>query len=159
MQPAPSNRSLPLGLFLILPVALILYGLMLATALHEGTGGAEAGIENAIEALLITVGLWIVLAVMLVVAGVTGSMPKWAAVLAVILVPMSGVATVTALDMCSRHIPWAIIFPILLPLLIIFYAFWARLPSLRIALDAQRTSVAVWATIFFLSIVAFVSAA
>jgi len=46
-----------------------------------------------------------------------------------------------------------------LPALIAFYAFLARVPALGIALGAARISVMVWATIFFLSIAAFVLAA
>jgi hypothetical protein len=154
-----SERSLPLGLLLMLPVALVLYGVMLANAVHEPGGGAEAGLSEAILGFLVTVGLWIVLAVMLLAAGLTGAMPRWAAILAVVLVPMSGVAAFTALDMCSRHMPWAVLFLVLLPILIAFYAFWARLPALRLALDAERTSVAIWGSVFALSIAAFVLAA
>ena len=36
---------------------------------------------------------------------------------------------------------------------------WARLPRLQAALPAERTSVAVWGAIFFLSIITFVVAA
>ena len=46
-----------------------------------------------------------------------------------------------------------------LPLLIGFYAFWARLPQLQARLPAERTSVAVWASIFVLSVATFVLAA
>jgi hypothetical protein len=159
MPSAPPARSLPVGLLLILPVALVLYGLMLANAVHESSGGGEARMADAFEGLFVTAGLWIVLALMLVVAGITGSMPRWVAVLAVVLVPMSGVAAVVALDMCSRHIPWALLFLVILPGLIVFYAFWARLPALHTALDAQRTSAILWGLVFALSIAAFVFAA
>jgi hypothetical protein len=47
----------------------------------------------------------------------------------------------------------------LLAPLIVFYAFWARLPRLQAALPAEPTSVAVWASIFFLSVATFVLAA
>ena len=96
---------------------------------------------------------------MLVIAGITGSMPKWVGFLAIVLVPMSGIAAFTALDMVSRHMPWALLFLVVLPILIVFYVFWARLPTLHAALEAQRTSTAVWGSIFALSIAAFVFAA
>jgi len=157
--PTPTERSLPIGLLLTLPVALVLYGLMLANAVNEPMGGGESRMAAAFEGLFVTVGLWIVLAVMLVIAGITSSMPRWVGFLAIVLVPMSGIAAFTALDMVSRHMPWAIVFLILLPILIVFYAFWARLPTLHSALEAQRTSTAVWGSIFSLSIAAFVFAA
>jgi hypothetical protein len=158
-MPSPTQRSRPIGLLLLLAVAGVLYVLMLANALYQPSGGGEAGIEAAIEGLFLTAGLWIVLAIMIVVGAVTGAMPGWAGGLAGILVPASGVANFTAVDMCSRHMPWAIVVPALLAPLIAFYAFWARLPRLQAALPAERTSVAVWASIFVLSVATFVLAA
>jgi len=161
-MPSPSQRSRPIGLLLLLlllAVAGVLYVLMLANALYQPSGGGEAGIAAAIEALFLTAGLWIVLAIMIVVGAVTGTMPGWAGGLAGVLVPASGIANVTAVDMCSRHMPWAIVFPVLLAPLIAFYAFWAALPQLHAALPAERTSVAVWASVFVLSVATFVLAA
>ncbi len=96
---------------------------------------------------------------MIVAGAVGGTMPGWAGGLAGILVPASGIANFTAVDMLSRHMPWAIVFPILLAPLIAFYAFWARMPELQARLPAERTSVAVWASIFVLSVATFVLAA
>jgi hypothetical protein len=143
----------------MLPMALVLYGLMLVNAVQEPEGSGEARIGAAVEMLFITAGLWIVLALMMIVAFVTGSMPAWTAILTLILVPMSGVAAVVALDMVSRRLQWAVFFPIVMPALVLFYAFWARLPALQRAFDAQRTSITIWAAIFLLSIAAFVFAA
>ena len=158
-MPSPPQRSWPIGLLLLLAVAGILYGLMLANAMYQPSGGGESGIAAAIEALYLTAGLWIVLTIMTIVGGVMGTMPGWAGALAGILVPASGIANFTAVDMCSRHMPWAIVFPILLAPLIAFYAFWAGWPRLHAALPAERTSVAVWTAIFVLSAATFVLAA
>ena len=149
--PSPPQRSWPIGLLLLLLVASVLYVLMLINALNPPSGGGESNIAAAFEALFLTAGLWIVLAVMMVVGGVMGTMPRWAGWLAGLLVPVSGIANITAVDMCSRHMPWAIVFPLVLPPLIAFYAFWARVPQLQAALPAERTSVAVWSSIFVLS--------
>ena len=144
---------------MLLAIAAVLYGLMLANAMYQPSGGGEASLEAAIEGLFVTAGLWIVLAIMVVVGAVQGTMPGWAGRLAGILVPVSGVANFTAVDMCSRHMPWAIVIPILLAPLIAFYAFWAGWPKLHAALPAERISVAVWASIFVLSVATFVLAA
>ena len=151
--------SWPIGLLVLLAIAAVLYGLMLANAMYQPSGGGEASLEAALEGLFVTAGLWIVLAIMVVVGAVQGTMPGWAGGLAGILVPVSGVANFTAVDMCSRHMPWAIVIPILLAPLIAFYAFWAGWPKLQAALPAERTSVAVWASIFVLSAATFVLAA
>src|SRR5512143_323341 len=111
-MPSPPQRSWPIGLLLLLAVAGVLYGLMLGNAMYQPSGGGESGIAAAIEALYLTAGLWIVLVIMTIVGGVMGTMPGWAGALAGILVPASGIANFTAVDMCSRHMPWAIVFPI-----------------------------------------------
>ena len=158
-SPSQAPRSLPVGLLLLLPIAVILYLLMLGNAVQQPDGGGESRIEAAYEALFVTAGLWIVLGILLIVAGITGSMPRWAALLAVILVPMAAIACFTALDMGSRHMEWAVVIAALLPALVVFYALWARLPRLHAALRAEPVSVAVWAAIFFVSAVTFVLAA
>jgi hypothetical protein len=153
--PSQPLRKWPIGLLVLLVVACVPYVLMLMSAATPLSSG-DAAMGDAIATLFLTVALWVVLAIMLVVGGVTGAMPRWAALLAVVLVPMSGVAAFVAIDMCSRHMPGAIVFDILLPLLIAFYAFWAGMPQLHARLPPDRTSTAVWAAIFFLSIATFV---
>jgi hypothetical protein len=159
-MPALPQRSWPIGLLLLLlAVAGILYVLMLANATYQPSGGGESRMAAAFEGLFLTAGLWIVLAIMIVTGAGGGTMPGWAGGLAGILVPASGIANFTAVDMCSRHMPWAIVIPLLLAPLIAFYALWARLPRLQAVLPAERTSVAVWASIFFLCVATFVLAA
>jgi hypothetical protein len=157
--PSQSQRSWPIGLLALLAVAGVLYILMLINASSHPAGGGESSIAAALEALYFTAALWIVLVCMLIVGGVGGSMPRWAAWLSGILVPASGVANITAVDMCSRHMPWAIVFLLLLAPLLAFYALWARLPWLQAKLPAERTSVAVWGAVFVLSVASFVLAA
>ena len=68
------------------------------------------------------------------------------------LVPLSGVAAFVAIDMCSRHIQWAIAFPTTLPPLIAAYAMWARLPRLRALFPSYAISLATWVMVFVVSI-------
>ena len=132
--------------------------LLIGNALYKPAGGGEALMAQAFEMLFIAFGLWIVLPVMLVIGGVMGGMPRWVAWLTIVLVPMAGVADVVAVDMCSRHMEWAVVLVAALPLLIAFYAFWARL-RFKSAPPAERTSALVWGTVFLLSAVTFVIAA
>jgi hypothetical protein len=91
-MPSPTQRSRPIGLVLLLAVAGVLYVLMLANASYHPSGGGEAGIAAAIEALFLTAGLWIVL------SAVMGAMPGWTGGLAGVLIPVSEVANFTAVD-------------------------------------------------------------
>jgi len=159
MTVAPlKSGSWPIGLVLLSLVAAVLWVLLLGNATSE-PAGAEGSLAQALEMLFIAGGLWIVLVVMLFVGGVMGSMPRWVAWLAIVLVPMAAVADTVAIDMCTRHMPWAIVLVAVLPALVAFYAFWARLPRLQAALPAERTSAALWGAIFFLSVITFVLAA
>jgi hypothetical protein len=148
---APTRRSAPIGLYLLLPVAGILYVLLLQNALRPFPGG-EGAFSGAFEAFFIVAGLWITLIVMMLVAVDSGAMPRWCSLLATVLVPLSGVAAFVAVDMCSRNMRWAVIFPALAAPLIAFYATWSRSHWLLARLPAQSTSLATWGAILILSV-------
>jgi len=145
------QRSPPIGAFLLFAVACALYIAMLVKAATP-LGGGEAAFSDAIGSFFLTVALWIVLALLLVNAGLMGAMPRSSAIVAVLLVPLSGVAAFVAIDMCSRHIQWAIAFPATLPPLIAAYAMWARLPRLRVLFPSSAISLSAWIMVFVLSI-------
>jgi len=136
-----------------------LYVLMIANALNTRAGGGEASMANAFQALFVTGGLWILLAVMLIAAGIMGSMPRWAAVAWIVLIPFSGVAAFVAIDMCSRNMPGAAIFPALLPLAIAFYATWARSKRLHDGLPPRQTSLLTLGAVLVLSVLPMAFAA
>jgi hypothetical protein len=139
-------------------IAAVLYVLMFASALTP-MGGGEAAFSDAYEAFLVIVSLWIVLTIMLFVGGIMGSMPRWAGWIAVLLMPLSGVAAFAAIDMCSRNMRGAVVFPAALALIIAFYAYWARSTHLHEAMPAQRVSGLVWGAVFLLSVLALLAAA
>ena len=153
----PSRRTIRIGTYLVLALASGLYVAMLLNV-QVPAGGGEARIANAYQVLFLTLWLWIVLAVLLGICGVMGEMPRWAGIAAIFLHPLSGVAAFVAIDMAERH-AWAIVFPVLLPLLTALYAMWARLPQLHAKLPAKTMSLAAWGTILVLSIWALVAAA
>jgi hypothetical protein len=154
-----SVRAAPIALLLLSLVAAVLLVLLLDNAVYKPAGGGESLIAQAIEALFIMAGLWFVLLVMLLIAVLGEAMPRWVPWLALVLVPMAAVADAVAVDMSGRHMEWAVVIVAALPMLIAFYALWARLPRLRAALPAERTSTVVWGAVFFLSAVTFVLAA
>ena len=148
---------MPIGTYLVLALAFGLYVAMLLNV-HVPAGGGEARIGNAYQVLFLTLWLWIVLAVLLIAAGMMGEMPRWVVFVAVFLLPLAGIATFTAIDMCSRHIKWAIVFPIVLPPLVAGYAVWTRFPACRAAIPAEPMSAAVWALVLVLSGTALLAA-
>lgn len=152
-----SQRALPWGTILLLAIAGVLYVAMLST-ISFSAGGGDAAFGQAVASLFATIGLWIALVVLLIAAGVSGEMPRWAVFTAVFLMPFSGVATFAAIDMCSRHIKWAVVFPLVLPLVIAVYALWIRLPRLRAVASAEHASTVAWALMLVLSGAALLTA-
>ena len=157
MTAEAQQRSVPFGTLLLLAVACGFYVAMLGS-ISFSTGVGEASFGQAIASLFFTLGLWVALAFLLIAAGLMGEMPRWVAFLAMFLLPLAGVATVTAIDMCSRHIKWAIVFPIVLPLLVAVYALWVRFPAFRAAIPGEAMSAVIWALVLVLSGAALLTA-
>jgi len=135
--------------------AAILYFLMLDNVAYQRNGGGEARIAGAFEAIVLTAGLWTILAILLVLGARFGSMPRWAAYLAVPFVPISGIAYLVAIDMFCRDTPVAALIIVLMPLLIASYALWARLPGLHATLSSRPTSAVIWTSVCILSVATF----
>jgi hypothetical protein len=152
----PGASGAPIGTIILLGVAAMLYALMMANLVPDsGTDAAGRGLNQAFGALVGFL-LWIVLAILLVVAAVKGAMPLsgWAALA---LLPLSAVGAVVAAGLIERDAGWPILVPALLPLLIAAYAVWARFPRLHARLQPLPASLAVGAAIVALSITPFVA--
>lgn len=143
-------RTAPYGAIALLAVAAVLYVALLDNMIPP-TGGPEDRISQAYGALSLTLLLWIALALLLLVGGVMGAMPRWAAFSAVVLHPLAGLAEFVAVDAVSRHVNGAILFVALPPLVIAGYAMWARLTGLHEAYPPQPVSVAVWGAVVALT--------
>jgi hypothetical protein len=154
-----TGTSRPYSLFVLIALACPLYVIMIANAINTRAGGGEAAMANAFEALFVTGGLWILLAIMLIVAGVMGAMPRWAAIVAIVLIPLSGVAAFIAIDMCSRNMPAAAVFPALLAPIIAGYAYWTRSTRLHQKLPPQQASLLAWGSVLVLSLLPMALAA
>jgi hypothetical protein len=149
-------RGAPIGTIVLLAVAGALYCALLATVAMP-SGGGEDAYSQAWASLLLTFWLWVALAAMLLVGGVKGHMPRWAALSALLLHPLSGVAAFAAEDAVSRHVEGAFTIVALLPLVLAGYALWARLPRLRAHLPEFATSATAGAAILALSIAALMT--
>ena len=96
-------RSAPYGVIALLAVAIGLYVAVLANSV-PASGGGEERISQAYAAFFLTLWLWIVLALLLLVGGIMGQMPRWAAISAIFLHPLAGLVAFVALDAVSRHV-------------------------------------------------------
>jgi hypothetical protein len=150
-------RAAPLGMTALLALAAVLYVALLVTSAAPLEGG-EAAYSQAWGALLLTLWLWVVLALALIVGAVMGRMPRAAGIAALLLHPISGVAAFVAIDAVSRHVPGALGVVGLLPPLIAFYALWARLPSFSASAPAGIVAAAVWGAVALLSAAALATA-
>jgi hypothetical protein len=133
----------PVGTFILLGLAGILYALMLANLVDIGsTDAAGRGLDRAFAALAGLL-LWILLAILLIVGGVKGYMPVLAAMVAAILLPVSAVGAVAAAELYERQGGWPILVLAVLPPAFAFYALWARMPQLHKSFPPPSTSAVV----------------
>jgi len=113
--------------------------------------GGEGRIAQAFSQLYALgsgVLLWIVLGVLLLVGWINGEMPRWAAIAAGVLFPLSGIAAFLAVGMANSYPGgWLVVVPALLPPLIALYALWAHLPALHAVRRPDATSAAALAAI------------
>jgi hypothetical protein len=137
---------------------LILLVWILQVASLSGLGHSDAagnGMAQGFTALEIIL-LWVLLAILLLLTGVVGRMPWPAAVAAVVLLPVSGVAAMTALDLLADNDAppylWPIIMPALVPPIVVGFAFWTLLPGLRSAIPATLATVAAWGATLLLCV-------
>ena len=131
-EPRPPERPLrspPIGAVMLALLAGLFYLVEIAALQDSGHGDAAGrGLGEAVVFLSAT-ALWIVLAGLMLVALKNGRMPIWAALGALVLLPLSGYASFTAANL-HIHYPWAFIVPALVPPVIVLYALWIRIPLL-----------------------------
>ena len=140
-----------MGTIILMVLASALYVAMLSTVSFSA-GGGDAAMGEAIASFFLTVALWIVLALLVGAAAIMGEMPRRIAVISALLVPLAGVTTFVAIDACSRHIKWAVIGPVLLPLLVASASTVARFAKLRAIFPGNGFYIAVWSAVASLSL-------
>jgi hypothetical protein len=147
----------PVGSIVLLVVAAVLYAAMLSCLVDAPNSDAFGrGLALAYGAIL-GKALWIVLAVLLIVAAVRGRMPVWAILGLTVLVPLSCIVMWFAGDAYARGDASAIWVPALLPPLLALYALWARLPALHATFRALPTGAVLGAAIAYLTVAPLVA--
>src|SRR5437762_13574147 len=111
MKPPPADRpgserpvqSPPIGAVLLASLAGLLYVAEMAALYDSGHSDAAGNALTDAFVALLAIALWIVLAGLMLVAFKNGRMPIWAAIGALVLLPLSGYASVTAADLYTHH--------------------------------------------------------
>ena len=140
-------------------LAALIYALTLATlsslANSDAAGNAYAQAYGAIEIII----LWLLLAIMTLIAALKGDMPWPAIVAAVVLIPASGVAALSAGDLLARPdvspFLYPLIIPALVPPLVATSCFWALLPRLRAMVPARAAAGSIWGAVLIASLAIF----
>jgi hypothetical protein len=129
----------PVGTLILLLVAGVLYcGMLGSLSGMNETDAMGRGMALGFGAIF-GVALWLVLAVLLLVAAINGRMSTAGKIGAAILLPLSAIAGSVAIDLYGDKAEWAFAAPLLLPPAIAAYALWARLPSLQTRLRSLPT--------------------
>jgi hypothetical protein len=145
----------PIGTFVLLAVAAFLYLGMLGSlsGLNE-TDAMGRGMALGFGAIF-GVALWLVLAVLLLVAAINGAMPAIGKIGAALALPLSAIAASVAIGLYGDGAVWAFAVPLLLPPLIMAYALWARLPSLQTRLPPLPTTAILGGLVMTLTLLSF----
>jgi hypothetical protein len=139
------------GALLLVGITLLWMVLNPSITLPNSSDAAGRGMSEAFEAVY-AILMWIMLAILVTIAGVKGEMPAWAQV------PASGVAAVTAgamihgLQRLGVDARWLVIVPALTPPLQIFYALWAYYPAIRASVPSAVAGGVVWGLVAILSV-------
>lgn len=121
-------------------------------------GGSDAAGNALSQALtaIVVLAVWVLLALLMIIAAVGGRMPWPLALPALVLIPASGFAAMAALDLlATRYLPpfrWPLIVPVLVPPLVVAVCFWALLPALRARIKAVSAGGFVWGSILLLCV-------
>jgi hypothetical protein len=152
----PTSSGAVAAAFVLALIALLGW-LVLLPGLAELDGSDAAG--NAMSqgfAALQAIALWVVLAILTLLCLAKGQAPAWAALAAVLLVPGSGVAAISALELLAQpELPpylWPIAALAAPPPLIVAFCLWAITPPSRDRLPANVVSIAVWGAVLALSL-------
>ena len=156
MTDTTTDTGFPYGFVVALAIAAMLY-LFMAMMLADARHGDAAGRGMAMGfGVVVAVLLWIVLAVLLLLA--RKAIPGWAMACLVVLVPLSAIAAAVAIGLHSESGGLVVAVPYLLPPLVAFYAAWGRFPGLQAMLTADAASGAIVAVLALGTVAPFVAA-
>jgi len=154
----PATNATSYGAFgasIVLGVLAFLFWVVAIATLSDLTGSDPAG--NGLAQFYGTADiilLWVLLAILTIIAAAKGRVPLAAGLAALVLLPASGVAALTALSLLTEPVVtpflWPMAVPAVVPPLVVAFCFWALVPALRTAIPPPIATGAVWGVTFVL---------
>ena len=140
----------------LLGVTVLLWVATVANCITIRSSDAAGNALSQAFGVFMAIALFVLLAIVLVLGAVRGSMPLWMCLAMVVLVPASGAATIAAIEVLSQGtewpVRWPLAIPILAPLTLIVVALWSYLPAMRANASAATVGGAAILTLAVLSI-------
>lgn len=139
----------------LLLAAVLLWLALIATSATLNSSDPAGNALSSAYGAFIALGLWAVLALMLIIAGAKGVMPLGSRLAALVLVPASCAATLAAMNLMSGHpgLKWPLALPILAPPLILAYAIWSYFPGMRAMVPATYAATGIWGLLLVLTLI------
>jgi hypothetical protein len=119
--------------------------------LHSSDPAGNA-LARSVEELAVG-ALWVLLALLLAIAGWFGEMPLWCGIAALVLVPASGVSVQVAVQVMGRDrtLKWPAILPAAVPALMLAYSICCFASKLNSMLTATAVGPFVWGAVAVLT--------
>ncbi len=149
MPDQPQAPPVTAGVSVGVSVVTLLIWVFTLVGLANMTGSDPAGnaMSQGFTALALIL-LWVMLAVVALIGIKKGAMPRAAGIAALLLIPASGFAAMTALDLLTRPSTppffWPIVIPTLVPPLVVVSSIWGLIPALRAAIAPRYVALGVW---------------
>ena len=141
---------------IVLILALVLWAATVANAVTIRSSDAAGNALSQAFGVLMAIALWVLLAILVILAAMRGDMPVWMRVGAFLLVPAACAATIGAIEVLSQGtewpVKWPLVVPALAPALVVGFALWAYLPSARALASAPVVGGVVFVALAALSI-------
>lgn len=146
---AQGSDGFPWGFTIVLVIASLLY--LFSVAMVSGSRASDAAGNGMAVGFggFSTVAMWIAIAVLLFMARSYGGIPGWSKAFLVVLVPLAAIAGAVSIGIYSERGGWLFWVPIVVPLVTMVYAAWARYAGLQSMMAAEGPNAAVIALLAF----------
>ena len=141
---------------IVLVVTLLLWAATVANGVTMRSSDAAGNALSQAFGVFMALALFVLMAILLVLAAIRGEMPVWMRIAAVVVLPASGAATVAAIELLSQNtewpVRWPLAIPVLAPALLVAIALWAYVPSLRAMAPAPVVGTVAFGALALLSL-------